>query len=61
MVSVAKLGRRPFHAWAQLPAQWTLVTDDSVHPDAVAPFIAAGVNVVVVNETGTGARASDDH
>jgi DeoR/GlpR family transcriptional regulator of sugar metabolism len=61
LAHAAKLGRRPFHAWAQLPAQWTLVTDDSVHPDAVAPFIAAGVNVVVVNETGTGARASDDH
>ncbi|WP_326795374.1 DeoR/GlpR family DNA-binding transcription regulator [Streptomyces sp. NBC_01808] len=27
LAHAAKLGRRPFHAWAQLPAGWTLITD----------------------------------
>ncbi|HEY8718159.1 DeoR/GlpR family DNA-binding transcription regulator [Pengzhenrongella sp.] len=43
LAHAAKLGRRPFHAWAKLPEGWTLVTDADA--DAVAPFIAAGVDV----------------
>jgi DeoR/GlpR family transcriptional regulator of sugar metabolism len=51
-----KLGRRPFHAWARLPRGWTLVTDESADPAALAPFFAHGVNVVVVDAHGS-ARA----
>lgn len=43
----AKLGTRPFHAWARLPLPWTLVTDTSATPSAVGEFAAAGVDVVV--------------
>jgi DeoR/GlpR family transcriptional regulator of sugar metabolism len=43
----AKLGTRPFHAWARLPLPWTLVTDASATPTAVAEFAAVGVDVVV--------------
>jgi DeoR/GlpR family transcriptional regulator of sugar metabolism len=57
LAHAAKLGRRPFHAWARLPGAWTLVTDDGVHPDAVAPFVAAGVEVVVVDPEGRAQRA----
>ena len=41
-----KIGRRPFHAWAQLPLPWTLVTNAA--DNAVKPFIDRGVNVVRV-------------
>jgi DeoR/GlpR family transcriptional regulator of sugar metabolism len=41
-----KLGRRPFHAWAQLPRPWTLVTD--ADDKAVRPFHAHGINVAQV-------------
>ena len=44
----AKLGEAPFHAWAVMPARWTLVTDDSATPQQIRPFEAAGVEVVVV-------------
>jgi DeoR/GlpR family transcriptional regulator of sugar metabolism len=47
-----KLGRRPFHAWARLPRGWTLVTEESADPAALAPFFAHGVNVVVVDAHG---------
>ena len=57
LAHAAKLGRRPFHAWARLPGAWTLVTDDGVPPDAVAPFVAAGVEVVVVDPEGHAQRA----
>ncbi|PRX99692.1 DeoR/GlpR family DNA-binding transcription regulator [Allonocardiopsis opalescens] len=53
LVHAAKLGRRPFHAWARLPARWTLVTDDQAEPAALAPFRAADVDVVVVGPGGT--------
>jgi DeoR/GlpR family transcriptional regulator of sugar metabolism len=53
LAHAAKLGRRPFHAWAQLPGGWTLVTDNSVAPGAVAPFAAAGIEVVVVDPAGS--------
>ncbi len=32
----AKLGQSPFHAWAVMPARWTLVTDATAHPDQLA-------------------------
>ncbi|GAA2163836.1 hypothetical protein GCM10009845_18320 [Pedococcus bigeumensis] len=47
----AKLGDAPFHAWAVMPARWTLVTDDSATPEQIRPFEAAGVEVVVVEVT----------
>ncbi|MFD2090680.1 DeoR/GlpR family DNA-binding transcription regulator [Blastococcus deserti] len=57
LAHAAKLGHRPFHSWARLPAPWTLVTDDDVRPEAVAPFVAAGVDVVVVDPSGRAERA----
>ena len=41
-----KLGRRPFHAWAPIPAGTTLVTDDSATREQVKAFRDAGVHVV---------------
>lgn len=41
----SKLGKRPFHAWAKLPGQWTLVTDEGADPAEVDKFRAAGVAV----------------
>ncbi|HUR02923.1 MAG TPA: DeoR/GlpR family DNA-binding transcription regulator [Nonomuraea sp.] len=52
LAHAAKLGRRPFHAWVQLPRPWTLVTDASAPEDALAPFSAEGVEVVVVDAEG---------
>ncbi|WP_200944317.1 DeoR/GlpR family DNA-binding transcription regulator [Geodermatophilus sp. Leaf369] len=52
LAHAAKLGRRPFHAWARLTDPWTLVTDDGAEPAALAPFLAAGVSVVVVDPQG---------
>jgi DeoR/GlpR family transcriptional regulator of sugar metabolism len=52
LAHAAKLGRRPFHAWASLPPGWTLVTDDGAPPAALAPFRANGTNVVVVDADG---------
>ena len=57
LAHAAKLGRRPFHSWAQLAGPWTLVTDDDVRPEAVAPFVAAGVDVVVVDASGRAEKA----
>jgi DeoR/GlpR family transcriptional regulator of sugar metabolism len=42
----AKLGQSPFHAWAVMPARWTLVTDESADPVAVQAFRDGGVEVV---------------
>jgi DeoR/GlpR family transcriptional regulator of sugar metabolism len=42
----AKLGRRPFHAWAPLAPGWTLVTTGE--EDLVAPFEKRGIRVVTV-------------
>ena len=36
---------------------WTLVTDEDVHPEAVAPFVAAGVDVVIVDSGGRAEKA----
>lgn len=43
-----KLGRRPFHAWAPIPPDATLVTDVSATDDQVRPFEAASIAVVKV-------------
>ena len=43
-----KLGRKPFHAWAPIPAGATLVTDGEATDDQVRPFEAASIAVVVV-------------
>ncbi|SEE44394.1 DeoR/GlpR family DNA-binding transcription regulator [Jiangella alba] len=50
LADASKLGQRPFHAWARMPATWTLVTDDGAPPAEVERFRAAGVEVIV---TGT--------
>lgn len=44
----SKIGRRAFHHWAVLPTPWTLVTDDSAHPEEVAGLRAAGITVEIV-------------
>ncbi|GAB3466482.1 DeoR/GlpR family DNA-binding transcription regulator [Streptomonospora sediminis] len=56
LVHAAKLGRRPFHAWARLPERWTLVTDAGAGPAALAPFAVAGIDVVVAGPDGTALR-----
>ncbi|GAA1458382.1 DeoR/GlpR family DNA-binding transcription regulator [Williamsia maris] len=48
LAHAAKLGKRPFHAWAPLPPGTTLVTDASATADLTDPFEAAGVTVVKV-------------
>ncbi|TDE02219.1 DeoR/GlpR family DNA-binding transcription regulator [Jiangella asiatica] len=45
-----KLGQRPFHAWARMPASWTLVTDEGAEPAEVQRFRSAGVDVIVVDD-----------
>jgi len=52
LADATKLGKRPFHAWAQLPKPWTLVTDDSASDSQVELFRAAGVTVEVVPALG---------
>jgi len=42
----AKLGRRPFHAWAPLAPGWTLVT--TAQGDLVTPFKERGIRVITV-------------
>lgn len=44
-----KLGRHPFHAWADLGAGWTLVTDESAAHEQIAPFTDRGITVVRVD------------
>jgi DeoR/GlpR family transcriptional regulator of sugar metabolism len=41
-----KLGRKPFHAWAPIPAGATLVTDGSATDEQLEPFRAASIRVV---------------
>jgi DeoR/GlpR family transcriptional regulator of sugar metabolism len=52
LAHAAKLGRRLFYAWAPLPKGWTLVTDVSADAAALAPFLAHGTNVIVVDAHG---------
>jgi DeoR/GlpR family transcriptional regulator of sugar metabolism len=43
----AKLGRAPFHAWATLAGEWTLVTDETAPAEQIRAFEAHGVRVEV--------------
>ena len=49
LADASKLHKRPFHAWAKLPAKWTLVTDSEASEEQLAPFRDAGVRVVVAD------------
>lgn len=48
LAHAAKLGRRPFHAWAPLPPDVTVVTDSSATDAQIRPFADAGIQVVTV-------------
>jgi DeoR/GlpR family transcriptional regulator of sugar metabolism len=48
LAHAAKLGRRPFHAWAPLPPDVTVVTDSSATEAQIRPFTDAGIEVVAV-------------
>jgi DeoR/GlpR family transcriptional regulator of sugar metabolism len=41
-----KLGRRPFHAWAQLPQPWTLITN--ADESTTHSFVTSGIKVARV-------------
>jgi DeoR/GlpR family transcriptional regulator of sugar metabolism len=47
MADASKVGEAPFHSWAKLPRQWTLITDETAGEAALAPFRAAGVEILV--------------
>ncbi|WP_029090131.1 DeoR/GlpR family DNA-binding transcription regulator [Brevibacterium album] len=47
-----KLGRSPFHAWADLGPGWTLVTDDSATQEQTAQFTDRGIAVIRVDHDG---------
>jgi len=47
LAHAAKVGRRPFHAWATLPAGWTLVTDDAADPRVLDELHNRGVTTVL--------------
>ena len=42
-----KLGHRPFHAWAPIPAGATLVTDSEATDEQLQPFKSASINVAI--------------
>jgi DeoR/GlpR family transcriptional regulator of sugar metabolism len=46
LAHAAKLGRRPFHAWAALPDGWTLVTDTEADQDIVTALRKRGTAVI---------------
>ncbi|MET0700368.1 MAG: DeoR/GlpR family DNA-binding transcription regulator [Mycobacterium sp.] len=48
LAHAAKLGRRPFHAWAPLPPDVTLVTDSTATEAQLRPFTDRGIAVVTV-------------
>ncbi len=48
LAHAAKLGRRPFHAWAPLPSEVTLVTDAAATEEQIRPFTDRGIEVVTV-------------
>ncbi len=48
LAHAAKLGRRPFHAWAPLPYEVTLVTDAAATEEQIRPFTDRGIEVVTV-------------
>jgi DeoR/GlpR family transcriptional regulator of sugar metabolism len=47
LAHAAKLGRRPFHAWASLPPGWVLVTDAGA--TEIRPFVERGIDVATVD------------
>ncbi|MCF2573550.1 DeoR/GlpR family DNA-binding transcription regulator [Brevibacterium sp. UCMA 11754] len=48
----AKLGQRPFHAWADLGNGWTLVTDETAEAEQITAFESRGIRVVTVDDMG---------
>lgn len=56
LAHAAKLGARPFHAWAHLDPGWAVITDDAVTDAQLAPFDEAGIEVVVVDRAGVRVR-----
>jgi DeoR/GlpR family transcriptional regulator of sugar metabolism len=48
LAHAAKLGRRPFHAWAPLPPDVTVVTDSTATEEQLRPFADAGIEIVTV-------------
>jgi len=59
LAHAAKLGQRPFHAWALMPDHWTLVTDAGAEEAQLQEFRDHGVDVVVVDAAVRGAPAED--
>jgi DeoR/GlpR family transcriptional regulator of sugar metabolism len=49
LAHAAKLGQRPFHAWAAMPDRWTLVTDSSADKEQLGRFRDHRIEVVVVD------------
>ncbi len=49
----SKIGDAPFHAWALMPDQWTLVTDGTATPASLKVFSDRGIDVVVVPDLPT--------
>jgi DeoR/GlpR family transcriptional regulator of sugar metabolism len=49
LAHAAKLGQRPFHAWARMPNNWTLVTDSTADTEQLNRFRDHRVDVVVVD------------
>jgi len=49
LAHAAKLGRRPFHAWARLEPGWTVITDGAADPVQVQRLRDAGIAVVLAD------------
>lgn len=60
LAHAAKLGQRPFHAWAVMPDRWTLVTDSGADRAEIGRFRDHGVEVVVVDSAATSFEAVED-
>lgn len=48
LAHAAKIGQRPFHAWAKLPLPWTLVTNADAPSDQVQKMRHEGITVETV-------------
>jgi DeoR/GlpR family transcriptional regulator of sugar metabolism len=48
LVHAAKLNQRPFHSWARMDGNWTIVTDSGAPAATIDEFRAAGRDVIVV-------------
>lgn len=59
LAHASKLGQRPFHAWAMMPPQWTLVTDSSADPAELGRFKDHGIDVVVVDPSAPAVPGED--